>query len=357
MIADMVGRLVSPIVIGRRAELDTAMRAFDAALAGAPVHLLVAGEAGVGKSRLVAEIERLAHERGALVLRGESANVGEGGLPYAPIVEALRGLARALPPAALAEVVGPSGADLARLLPALSPTPVAVPVQQQWLQVTLKASDASDLPGDDVFYFGNAIGETGNNSSNSFVDGSDFVGVRDHPRSFLNRASVSDLYDINRDSLVNGSDLILVRDHTSNFLTALKLLAAPPGGGAMALPAGGVPARVALSPFRSSGVPPLARARKILSSYIRRRSQACSSASAGRRLRGAGPAIPSASRPDRRGHREPAAAATAHDAKTVIAARGEAERSAALRCAATLPEAMPSRRRVVTHWPGRAARL
>ena len=56
MIAGMAGRLVSPITIGRRAELDAALAALDAAVEGTPAHLLIAGEAGVGKSRLAAEL-------------------------------------------------------------------------------------------------------------------------------------------------------------------------------------------------------------------------------------------------------------------------------------------------------------
>ena len=56
MIADMPGRLVSPITVGRGDELQVATQALTAALEGHPVHLLIAGEAGVGKTRFVAEI-------------------------------------------------------------------------------------------------------------------------------------------------------------------------------------------------------------------------------------------------------------------------------------------------------------
>jgi predicted ATPase len=58
------------------------------------------------------------------VLAGACANIGDGGVPYGPIVEALRGLSRDLAPDELAEMVGPAGEDLARLVPALSPTAV-----------------------------------------------------------------------------------------------------------------------------------------------------------------------------------------------------------------------------------------
>ena len=56
------------------------------------------------------------------MLRGDCLAFGADGLPYAPIAAALRGLARELEPAAFEELVGPTGGDLARLLPELSAT-------------------------------------------------------------------------------------------------------------------------------------------------------------------------------------------------------------------------------------------
>jgi len=103
-------------------------------------------------------------------------------------------------------------------------------IQKQWLQVSLKANGNTDLPADEVFYFGNSIGETGNSASNTFVDGSDFAGARDNPHNFLDRALIGDAYDINRDSFVDGSDLAAVRDNSTNFLSALKLITAPVAG-------------------------------------------------------------------------------------------------------------------------------
>src|SRR5689334_17489829 len=49
IIEPMAGRLVSPIVVGREAELATVLGALDGALAGRTTKLLIAGEAGVGK--------------------------------------------------------------------------------------------------------------------------------------------------------------------------------------------------------------------------------------------------------------------------------------------------------------------
>jgi predicted ATPase len=138
MIGPMTGRIVSPVVIGRASELAAVDLALDATLAGHPDHLLVAGEAGVGKSRLLGELTRSAADRGMSVARGSCANLGDGGMPYGAIVEALRGLVRDLDPEALAGAVGSSGPDLAPLMPALSTTARADgAVQQEWLQARL----------------------------------------------------------------------------------------------------------------------------------------------------------------------------------------------------------------------------
>jgi DNA-binding NarL/FixJ family response regulator len=93
-------RVSSPTFIGRAAELA----ALDAALAraadGRSTAVLVGGDAGMGKSRLVAEFEQRARSAGAEVLVGECIEMAEGELPYGPIVAALRplvGLAEAGP--------------------------------------------------------------------------------------------------------------------------------------------------------------------------------------------------------------------------------------------------------------------
>lgn len=94
-----------------------------------------------------------------------------------------------------------------------------------WLEVTVKADAVTGLATPDVFYFGNAPGESGNSTTNTFVDGTDFARARDNQRNFLNRAPIDFHEDYNRDSFVDGSDLAIARDHNTNFLTALKLLA------------------------------------------------------------------------------------------------------------------------------------
>lgn len=139
IIEGMSGRLVSPIVVGREAELSAIADGLDAARDARAGALLLAGEAGVGKSRLVGEAMQMASDRGMQVLRGSCVNIGAAGVPYGPIVEALRELHRELPQDAMTELVGTSGGDLARLLPSLvaEPDPPEPTAQSQWLQARL----------------------------------------------------------------------------------------------------------------------------------------------------------------------------------------------------------------------------
>ena len=76
-------RTASSGLIGR----DGPLAALDAALAGAgsgrPSAVLVGGEAGVGKSRLVSAFAERSRAAGARVLTGECLELGAGGLPTA----------------------------------------------------------------------------------------------------------------------------------------------------------------------------------------------------------------------------------------------------------------------------------
>jgi predicted outer membrane repeat protein len=100
-------------------------------------------------------------------------------------------------------------------------------VRNTWLSVRVRAS-ASGLPVDDVFYFGNQVGETGDASGrNAFVDATDLARVRDNPRSFLNPAPITDRHDINRDARVDATDLALVRDNFAGLFSSLVMLTPP----------------------------------------------------------------------------------------------------------------------------------
>jgi predicted ATPase len=118
----MTGRARSTSFVGREEELKRLERGLQSAAAGEPATLLIGGEAGVGKTRLVHEFAgRVGRE--AQVLLGSCIQLGGGGLPYGPIVDALRPLARNLDPAELDELLGPTSDDLTRLLPGATPQP------------------------------------------------------------------------------------------------------------------------------------------------------------------------------------------------------------------------------------------
>jgi len=91
--------MTSSRLIGRTAELGELEAALRDAADGRPSLAFVAGESGVGKSRLLAELETRAREGGALVLVGDCVDLGESELPYVPLVSALRPLARSGDPA------------------------------------------------------------------------------------------------------------------------------------------------------------------------------------------------------------------------------------------------------------------
>jgi class 3 adenylate cyclase len=85
-----VRRLSTPLV-GREGELQLLAWSYRRAVRERTCHLVtVLGEAGVGKTRLVAELVDRSGGYGALTLAGGCLDVGDGVLPYAPVVEALR---------------------------------------------------------------------------------------------------------------------------------------------------------------------------------------------------------------------------------------------------------------------------
>ncbi|OBI24527.1 BTAD domain-containing putative transcriptional regulator, partial [Mycobacterium sp. E2238] len=76
--------------VGRGHELERLSSAWQAALAGGTNALLIAGEPGVGKTRLAGEWSRQAYDQGALVIYGRCDE--DLGAPYQPFAEALRAL-------------------------------------------------------------------------------------------------------------------------------------------------------------------------------------------------------------------------------------------------------------------------
>ncbi|WP_199833331.1 MULTISPECIES: helix-turn-helix transcriptional regulator [Streptomyces] len=118
MLPPVETRSVSPVFVGRAGELATLHEALDGAASAEPQALLLGGEAGVGKTRLVEEFADAARRQGAVVALGGCVEIGADGLPFAPFSTALRALRRQLP-GELADAAAGQEEELARLLPEL----------------------------------------------------------------------------------------------------------------------------------------------------------------------------------------------------------------------------------------------
>jgi DNA-binding NarL/FixJ family response regulator len=152
MIGAVAASLVSPVLVGRRAELEVLAGALERVLAGGQVTVIVGGEAGVGKSRLVHELMDRARAGGTRVLIGGCVELGGGGIPFAPLVEMMRALAGELPGDRLAEVLGPARPELGRLVPELGDGPAGLGIPERdpstllELMVGMIARLAGDAP-------------------------------------------------------------------------------------------------------------------------------------------------------------------------------------------------------------------
>jgi DNA-binding CsgD family transcriptional regulator/tetratricopeptide (TPR) repeat protein len=114
----------SPVFVGRDAELAALEGGLDRAESGEGAAFLVAGESGIGKSRLLGELSDRARSRGVTVLTGECLEMAGGELPYAALVGALRSLVRERGREAAAELAA-GRPELGRLMPELGPADAA----------------------------------------------------------------------------------------------------------------------------------------------------------------------------------------------------------------------------------------
>ncbi|MER0482820.1 AAA family ATPase [Streptomyces sp. Edi2] len=123
MLTGVETRSVSPVFIGRAAELAALGDALARGTAsGEPQALLIGGEAGVGKTRLIEEFCESARAAGALVACGGCIEIGSEGLPFAPFSSILHTLNWHLRDELAAAVAGQEG-ELSRILPELGETP------------------------------------------------------------------------------------------------------------------------------------------------------------------------------------------------------------------------------------------
>ena len=96
-------------------------------------------------------------------------------------------------------------------------------IAKTWLEVTVKATEATGLEIEDIFYFGNAIGKTPGDSD-AAVDAQDELQIRNNPRGFFNPAPVDFGYDLDRDGFVNATDQLISRSNVTGFFDQLLLI-------------------------------------------------------------------------------------------------------------------------------------
>ena len=102
--------------------------ALEAVRQGEPAAVLIGGEAGMGKTRLIGEFTAAARGAGVRVLTGACLELGADGLPFSPFTAMLRDLVREAGPNEIAALLSGSGRaarELARLLPELDRRPLA----------------------------------------------------------------------------------------------------------------------------------------------------------------------------------------------------------------------------------------
>ncbi len=110
---------ITPVLVGRSAELQQLDGALAAVQAGGGRCIRVSGEAGIGKSRLLAELRDRAVARNFAILAGRCFEQ-DTAIPYAPLVDLLRTHFAHRNPEDVVATLGPQAPDVARLLPELA---------------------------------------------------------------------------------------------------------------------------------------------------------------------------------------------------------------------------------------------
>lgn len=95
-------------------------------------------------------------------------------------------------------------------------------IKNTWLEVTALANATTGLLAPISFYFGNAVGETGNDPANAVVNLADVASTRINQTGF-GTAEIDNAFDFNRDGRVNLTDVALARTNQSGF-TPLTLI-------------------------------------------------------------------------------------------------------------------------------------
>jgi predicted ATPase len=118
------------VFVGREREMAELCAGLQAALLGQGQVVLLAGEPGIGKTRLAIELAAEAQERGATVLTGQTYE-WEGTPAYWPWVQLLRGYLRESEPRQVRDELGQAAATIAQLVPEVADLLPGLPALQQ----------------------------------------------------------------------------------------------------------------------------------------------------------------------------------------------------------------------------------
>jgi subtilase family serine protease len=99
-------------------------------------------------------------------------------------------------------------------------------ILNKWLQVTVLATANTGLSTDDQFYFGNAVGETGNSVVDAAVTAADILGTRGRIKPTI-AVPIDNKWDFDRNGFVTTADMQLAQQNTTAGNSALVLLAIP----------------------------------------------------------------------------------------------------------------------------------
>lgn len=164
----------------------------------------------------------IAGNHGAITAADFTFRVGNNNLPS--------GWATAPAPSAVSVRVGAgvSGSDRVEIVWADNA------IQKRWLEVITKANantglaQKAGLPAGqaDVFFFGNAIGDSGsgNTATSANVNAFDEAGARANPQVLANNIPLTNIYDFNRDGAVNAADENISRLNATNPSNVVKYL-------------------------------------------------------------------------------------------------------------------------------------
>lgn len=98
-------------------------------------------------------------------------------------------------------------------------------IAKQWLQVTVLANANTGLDSPDVFYFGNAVGESGNTAADAKVTSADALRVLNNITA---SAAITSPNDHNRDGRVASADRLIVLNNLSALQPLVLLDLRPP---------------------------------------------------------------------------------------------------------------------------------